>query len=148
MQSHVSRAPAARRTRSGFTLIEIMVVVAIIGLLLTFVAPNVWNKMREANVMGTRAKMTQLKVRIEDYRRQNNKAPGSLEELLQPSDRNMGEAYVESEEELKDAWGNFFQFVRINNNKFDIISLGADGVEGGEADDSDIHSSADAMPGH
>ena len=44
------------RGRAGFTLIEIMVVVAIIGLLLTFVAPNVWNRLREANVTGTKAK--------------------------------------------------------------------------------------------
>ena len=148
MSSSASR-PTARpsRARAGFTLIEIMVVVAIIGLLLTFVAPSVWNKMRQANVVGTQAKMTQLKQYLADYRNHHNKLPSTLEELLQNDDMNLGEPWVENDEALKDAWHNEFQYVRIDNNHFDLISLGADGQEGGDTDDADIHSKADAMPG-
>src|SRR5262245_12763305 len=95
--------PASRTAPSGFTLIEIMVVVAIIGLLLTFVAPSVWNRMREANVTGTKAKMTQLTQYITDYRRHYSKVPSTLEELLQPSEKNLNEPYVENEDALLDA---------------------------------------------
>ena len=148
MNAPAVRPTSAARARAGFTLIEIMVVVAIIGMLLTFVAPKVFNQMREAKVTGTKAKMTQLEQRIGDYRRHYNKAPATLEELLQPSEKNFDDPYVEKEEELKDAWGNLFQYSRINNNKYDIISLGADGVEGGDKDDADLHSLQDAMVGH
>ena len=141
-------SPLAPRRMAGFTLIEIMVVVAIIGLLLTFVAPSVFDKMRRANVVGTQAKMTQLKQYIEDYRLHYNKNPASLEELRQPSDKNNDEPFIDNDEALKDAWGNQFQYVRISNTKYDIISLGADGLEGGDKDEGDLHSNPDAAANH
>jgi len=148
MNTFLRRArPDSRTAPSGFTLIEIMVVIAIIGLLLTVVAPNVWNKMREANVKVTKAKMTQLSQYIEDYRRHYSKVPDSLEELRQPSDRNNGEPYLDNDDQLHDAWGNAFQYKKITNNKYDIISLGADQLEGGENDDADLHSASDQMVG-
>ena len=131
--------PPARR-KAGFTLIEIMVVVAIIGLLLTLVAPRFFGQQREAQVTLTKAKMGQLKLPIETYRRHYSKLPDSLEVLLEPSEKNLGRAYVETEAEVSDAWDNRFQYDKLSNSKYDIISLGADGVEGGEADDADIHS--------
>ena len=133
-----------RRPAAGFTLIEIMVVIAIIGLILTFVAPNVWNKLREAKVTTTKAKMTQLKANIEDYRRHNNRVPDGLDDLLQPSEKNLNEPYVDDESKLLDAWDNPFQYQKLSNTKYDIISLGADGAEGGEADEADIHSLPEA----
>ncbi len=145
MKNTSTHRPA--RARAGFTLIEIMVVIAIIGLLATFVAPNVLQRWREANVTGTKVKMKQLEQPIQAYRLHHGKVPDTLEDLLQPSEKNLDEPYVESADQLKDAWGNPFRYEKLNNKKFDIISLGADGVEGGEADDRDLHSSEDAMPG-
>ena len=131
---------SAARAASGFTLIEIMVVVAIIGLLLTLMAPQFFKYLRSARITTTQGKMQNLKLPIQSYRNQENKLPDSLEALLEPSEKNMNEPYVESEDELNDAWGNRMQYFKSTSSKYDIISLGADGVEGGEADDADIHS--------
>ena len=132
--------PTTARPRAGFTLIEIMVVVAIIGLLLTLVAPKFYNYLRQSQVTVTQGKMQNLKLPIQQFRNSEHKLPDSLEALLEPSEKNMNEPYVETEEELNDAWGNRMQYQKLSSSKYDIISLGADGVEGGEADDSDIHS--------
>ena len=137
----MSRAvPPPARQPAGFTLIEIMVVVAIIGLLLTLVAPRFFSQQREAQVVITKAKMGQLKLPIQTYRNHFAKLPDSLDVLLEPSEKNFNDPYVESEDEISDAWGNRFQYEKLSGSKYDIISLGADGVEGGEADDADIHS--------
>ena len=132
--------PTPTRRTAGFTLIEIMVVVAIIGLLLTLMAPQFFKYLRHARITTTEGKMQNLKLPIQQYRNQESKLPDSLESLLEPSEKNLSEPYVDSEDELNDAWGNRMQYVKLSGSKYDIISLGADGVEGGEADDADIHS--------
>ena len=132
--------PIRTRRTTGFTLIEIMVVVAIIVLLLTLMAPQFFKYLRHARITTTQGKMQNLKLPIQSYRNLENKLPDSLEAMLEPSEKNMGEPYVDSEDELNDAWGNRMQYVKLSGSKYDIISLGADGVEGGEADDADIHS--------
>ena len=148
MQPHVSPpvhgrarplADARAARRAGFTLIEIMVVVAIIGLLATLVAPNVINYLRQAKVTTTQAKLKNLKQPILSYQMKHSRVPDSLDDLLVEDEKNLNLPYIESQDELLDAWDNPIQYERINNSKFDLISLGADGVEGGEADDKDIH---------
>jgi general secretion pathway protein G len=117
-----------------------MVVVAIIGLLATLVAPNVIKYLRQSKITVTEAKMKNLRQPIQQYYMNYSRIPDSLEDLMQPDEKNLNEAYIESREEITDAWGNEFRYERLSNNKYDIISYGADGVEGGEADDKDLHS--------
>lgn len=131
--------PSPPRRAAGFTLIEIMVVVAIIGLLATLVAPNVMKYLRSSRVTVTQAKIKNLKQPISQYQMIHSRLPDSLEELMSEDEANMNEAYIESREEILDAWGNEIRFERMSNSKYDLISLGADGVEGGEADDRDLH---------
>lgn len=128
----------AARTQ-GFTLMEIMVVIAIIGLLMTLVAPQVYNRLREANVTATKAKMANIiQPAIEDYKRHHGgKVPDSLQELTQPSKQNLGEAYL-TDEQIMDAWQQPFVYTKTSSRKFELMSYGADGMDGGENDDADI----------
>jgi general secretion pathway protein G len=137
----VAGSPASR---AGFTLIEIMVVIAIIGLLATIIAPNVVNKFKQAQITTTKSKMANVKQALDEYRMKHSKLPDSLDVLLEPDEKNLGDPYVE-QDNLLDAWGQPFQFVK-QGNKFDIISLGADGIEGGENEDADLHSNKSEMP--
>jgi general secretion pathway protein G len=143
MTHHRHRRPASR---AGFTLIEIMVVIAIIGLLATIIAPNVVRHFKEAQVTTTKTKMATVKQALDEYRMKHTKLPDSLDVLLEPDEKNLGDAYLE-QENIEDAWGQTFQYTK-QGNKFDLVSLGADGVEGGENEDADIHSNKSENPGN
>lgn len=127
-----------RRAESAFTLIEIMVVIAILGMLLTVVGRSAWNNMKEAKVTLSKAKVSQLaNDTIATYIRRMNKAPDSLEELLVESDKNYGDPWAKPVD-LRDEWENQLRYEKLSNTKFRITSLGADGIEGGEFDEADI----------
>ena len=128
----------ARRAESAFSLIEIMVVIAILGMLLTVVGRSAWNNMKEARVTTTQTKMNQLAHgALTDYIRRMNKAPDSLEELLVESEKNYGDSWAKPVD-LRDAWDNQLRYEKVGNTKFRLTSLGADGIEGGEFDEGDI----------
>jgi general secretion pathway protein G len=130
----------------GFTLIEIMVVIAIIGLIATLVVPGVMNRLDEAKIQTTKAKMANLKQIIGQYRLQNNQVPDTLVELLQEDPRNFNDPWAEPNLIL-DAWENEFRYDKQSSRKFVIISLGGDGMEGGELIDADISTEDSKIPG-
>jgi general secretion pathway protein G len=142
--NHTVRQRHARK--SGFTLIEIMVVIAIIGLIATLVVPGVMNRLEDAKIQTTKSKMTNLKQIIGQYRLKHNKVPDTLHELLQDDPKNLGDPWAEPNLIL-DAWENDFRYDKTSSRKFVIISLGADGVEGGEFADADISSKDSKIPG-
>ncbi len=128
----------ARRTRAGFTLAELMVVIVIIGLLATLVVPNVVQRLFKAQRTKAMADITSLDNAIELYLIENNgQQPESLEVLV-TQDEN-GNTYLKQEAVPKDPWGNeYFYEPASPGRKYNILSYGKDGTPGGEGDDADI----------
>lgn len=138
------RKTAARRRRAGFTLVELMVVIVIIGLLATVVAINVLPSQDRAMVGKARADISVLEQAIETYRLDNLTFPDDLQALvsapagLARPERYRQGGYVRRLPE--DPWGNPYQYRRpsAHGGQFDVFSLGADGREGGEGNDADL----------
>ncbi len=133
-----------RRKRAGFTLVELMVVIVIIGLLATVVAINVLPSQDRAMVGKARADISVLEQAIETYRLDNLAFPDDLQALVAPPaglarpERYRQGGYVRRLPE--DPWGHPYQYRRpgAHGGQFDVYSFGADGREGGEGDDADL----------
>ena len=141
------RVRADRRKRAGFTLVEVMVVVVIIGLLATVVVINVLPAQDRAMVEKAGADIAVLEQAVETYRLDNLTFPRSEDGLqalvAPPASLNRPERYRQGGYVRRlpdDPWGNPYQYRQPgrDNRPFEIISLGADGQEGGEGNDADI----------
>jgi len=141
--------PAARRSdEDGFTLVELMVVIVIIGLLATIVAFNVIPLGDQGKVAKAKADIATIEDALELYRLQNSSYPGTsdgLQALVSPPasladpSRYQKGGYIKKLP--KDPWGRDYLYAAPGQHgAFDVWSLGADGKEGGEGVDADIGS--------
>jgi general secretion pathway protein G len=140
-----SRQPSARRTR-GFTLIEIMVVVIIIGLLAAIIVPNLMSNVDKANVAKAKQDIRALEAALSMYYLDNSKYPTSEQGLAaltqQPTDPSIKHwrpgGYLDRIS--KDPWGNpyLYTFPGTHGKQYDLFTLGADGQPGGEGLNADI----------
>ena len=140
-----TRRVAGRRER-GFTLIEIMVVVVIIGLLAAIVAPNLIGNIDRAAVTRARADIRTIDNALNLYRLDNFSYPSS-DEGLQALVTSPGEASAPNWKKYlrsvpSDPWNNDYQYASPGRQggDYEIYSLGADRAEGGEGIDADISS--------
>jgi general secretion pathway protein G len=139
-------SPMRRFTlQAGFTLIEIMVVVFILGLLVTLVAPRIIGRTDEARVTKAKADIKAIEEALNMFKLDNGFYPSSAEgiaALVQPPPRAKRfnpDGYLPKVP--IDPWGNEYLYQSDGRNIV-IVSLGADGVEGGEGYNADIDSRA------
>lgn len=137
-----------RTHRPGFTLIEVMVVVVVITLLATLVAPNVFKNLGTAKDGTARSQMEMLTAALDAYRLDNGRYPTTQQGLdalwsepqSSPRPRAWNGPYLRKRVPL-DPWDNPYVYRfpgRENPNGFDLLTYGADGQPGGEGEDADI----------
>ena len=137
-----------RKRMAGFTLIEIMVVVVILGILAALIVPNIMDRPDMARVTRTRQDIRALQTALNLYRLDNYRYPTTdqgLEALVeQPAIEPLPPAYRKGgylERMPKDAWGRPYLYLSPGlHGEVDISSLGADGQPGGEGVNADIQS--------
>jgi len=137
-----------RHVRKGFTMIELMAMLIIIGLLATLVVTKVASKIDQARVRTTFVNLKTLHTAVNQFKMDTSRYPTEEEGLMalieQPTDVVGWEpgGYLETTELPLDGWGNDFYYLRYpeSGKPFVIISYGADGEEGGEDYDADLYS--------
>jgi general secretion pathway protein G len=141
-----ARSGPHRRRAAGFTLIEIMVVVIIIGLLAAVVVPQFLGRVDDARVAKTKQDIQAIETALTMYRLDNFTYPSPEEGLKalveKPDDPNVKNwregGYLKHLN--KDPWGNDYQYQvpSQHGGEYDLFSLGADGQPGGESTNADI----------
>ena len=132
------------KTMSGFTLIEILIVVVILGILGAVLVPNILSRPDTARVQAAQTDLRALSQTLEIYRLDNFQYPSSEQGLESLVDRPSGfpepknwnpEGYLKKLP--TDPWGSPYLYEKAGSS-YSLISLGADGQEGGEGFDADI----------
>ena len=146
-------APVLVRTRarpSGFTLIEMLVVIVVLAVLATLVAPNVFRHVGSARDATARSQIEMFGAALDAYRLDNGRYPTTeqglaalwLEPTTEPRPRNWRGPYLRKDVPL-DPWGFAYAYRApgdVNPTSYDLLSYGADGREGGEGEDADLTS--------
>ncbi len=137
---------ARRGLQAGFTLIELMVVLVIIGVLAALIVPNVLDRADDARVMAARTDVNNLMQAVKLYKLDNQRAPTAeqgLQALIaKPTSGPIPGNWKPYLEKLpNDPWGRPYQYLNPGvKGEVDVMSLGADGQAGGEGKNADVGS--------
>lgn len=136
--------------RRGFTLIEILVVIVVIAVLASLVAPNVFKHVGEAKNVTTRSQIEMLGAALDAYRLDNGRYPTTAQGLAalwqapaqDPRPPNWKGPYLRKEVPI-DPWGHPYVYLcpgEHNPSGYDLVSYGADGQPGGDGEAADVAS--------
>ena len=129
-----------QRRQRGFTILEIVIVFILLAGIMAFVGPKIFEQMGRAKSQEARVRIQSLAGQIEMFRLETGKYPENLQALVkQPPGVDKWNGPYAKDADLKDAWGNDYRYnVPGQGKPFDLISLGADGKEGGEGENRDV----------
>ena len=150
MSYRTEGASPVQRAGSGFTLIEMLVVIAVIGTLAAIVAPAIFRNVGDANTGAARSQIEIFGLALDSYRLDNHSYPSTAQGLpalrTLPSGgegaRNWRGPYLRKTVP-PDPWGRPYLYSspgRVNPESYDLYSLGRDGKPGGEGEDADLTS--------
>ncbi|MGC9120614.1 MAG: type II secretion system major pseudopilin GspG, partial [Sulfurihydrogenibium sp.] len=116
------------RKEKGFTLIEILIVVVIIGLIASLIAPNIMGKFERSKEEIAKAQVEMLSSAVQSFIIDVGRCPTSLEELIKSNDKKWRGPYLSKQEIPLDPWGRPYQFkCPGDHGPFDLYSLGPNG---------------------
>ena len=132
-----------RRFSAGFTLVELLVVLAILGMIAAFAAPRVFKYLGSAKMDAAKIQIESLSSGLDLYRLEVGSYPASMSALVEKPagvDKWNG-PYLKKRSLPKDPWGKDYLYrFPAEDGSYELSSFGADGVEGGEGENSDIFS--------
>ncbi len=133
----------------GFTLIEVMVVIVILGILAMYIAPKIMGRPEEARQVKAKIDIASLETALKLYKLDSGVYPTTeqgLQALISKPETSpvpkhwATNGYIDKRKVPKDPWENDFIYISPGiNGPYDITSYGADGVQGGEGNNKDIH---------
>jgi len=134
-----------RNNYSGFTLMELLIVLVIIGLLAALVGPTVYQRIKPAKQSAARAQIENFMTALDNFYIDVNRYPSPQEGLkalrIKPDGSDRWKGPYLKKEVPDDPWGNPYVYRSPGRNGgYEIVSYGADGREGGEGDNQDINS--------
>ncbi len=141
--THSKRHPAVARTLGGFTLLELLVVMVIIGLLAGYVGPKLFGQIGKSEVKVARAQIEGLAKSLDQYRIDIGRYPSTQQGLdalvLKPADEPRWAGPYLAKSVPLDPWGNAYRYVSPGEHgDYDLLSYGHDGRPGGSGEDADL----------
>ncbi len=129
------------RRQQGFSLMELLIVMVILGMLAAIVGPALWDKLGGAQRNAAKTQISNIEVALDSYRLDTFKYPNSLEDLFKNASNNpkWNGPYLKKGVP-KDPWGNDYQYQKPGQDgrDYDLYSFAVDGVQGGEGDNADV----------